>query len=62
MINMTFSVLGKAVPKMNVFMISFPVRIVVGMCLLLVVVGLITQYFHSYIEYIPKRMIEFLMY
>lgn len=59
-INVTFAVLGKAVPKMNVFIVSFPVKIYAGLSLLLLIIGLIVQYFHDYIRGIPTQMIEFL--
>lgn len=59
-INMAFAVLGKAVPKMNVFVISFAVKIMAGLSLLLMTLGLITQYFHRYVQYIPTKMLEFI--
>ena len=44
LVNVTFAVLGKAVPKMNVFMTSFSVRILGGMVLLVAALLLITSY------------------
>lgn len=44
LVNVTFAVLGKAVPKMNVFMTSFSVRILGGMLLLVASLLLITSY------------------
>ena len=44
LVNVTFAVLGKAVPKMNVFMTSFSVRILGGMVLLVASLLLITSY------------------
>jgi len=44
LVNVTFAVLGKAVPKMNVFMTSFSVRIIGGMVLLVASLLLITSY------------------
>lgn len=61
-LNMTFSVLGKAVPKMNVFMVSFAVRILAGFALLFMAIGLIVQYLGSSLQVIPRRMIEFLIF
>lgn len=60
-INMTFSVLGKAVPKMNVFMASFAVKIFAGLSLLFLTTGLLGQYLFQYIQRIPKQMIEFIL-
>lgn len=59
-INMTFATLGKAVPKMNVFITSFAVRIIAGLGLLFLSFGLIVQYFHGYIQNIPAQMLDFL--
>ena len=44
LINISFAVLGKAVPKMNVFMTSFAIRILSGLVLLVSSILLITSY------------------
>lgn len=44
MVNVSFAVLGKAVPKMNVFMTSFSIRILGGLTLLVSSLLLITSY------------------
>ncbi|MFP6900832.1 MAG: flagellar biosynthetic protein FliR, partial [Opitutales bacterium] len=44
LVNISFAVLGKAVPKMNVFMTSFAVRIMCGLLLLVSCALLITAY------------------
>ena len=44
LINVSFAVLGKAVPKMNVFMTSFAIRILSGLVLLVSSILLITSY------------------
>ena len=44
LINVSFAVLGKAVPKMNVFMTSFAIRILSGLVLLVSCLLLITSY------------------
>lgn len=59
-INMTFAVLGKAAPKINVFMISFAVRILAGLSLLSMALYLIVQYLFHQIETIPQQMIQFI--
>jgi flagellar biosynthetic protein FliR len=57
-VNMTFTVLGKAVPKINVFMVSFSVRIFVGLSLLLLIIGLVVRYLLRYMELINQYMID----
>ena len=57
LVNVTFAVLGKAVPKMNVFMTSFSVRILGGMVLLVASLLLIT----SYILDNAKRSVEVML-
>ena len=44
LINVSFAVLGKAVPKMNVFMTSFAIRILSGLVLLVSSILLISAY------------------
>ena len=44
LINISFAVLGKAVPKMNVFMTSFAIRILSGLVLLVSSILLISSY------------------
>jgi flagellar biosynthetic protein FliR len=59
-INLTFSVLGKAAPKVNVFITSFAVRILAGIWLMLATVGLVVGYLMRGIEASPERMFQFL--
>ena len=47
LINVSFAVLGKAVPKMNVFMTSFAIRILSGLVLLVSSILLITSYIYE---------------
>lgn len=61
-INMSFAVLGKAIPKINVFMLSFSVKILAGLSLLFLTLGLIFQYLSQFLERIPRNMIEFITY
>ena len=44
LVNVSFAVLGKAVPKMNVFMTSFSIRILAGLILLVSSLLLISSY------------------
>ncbi len=57
LINISFAVLGKAVPKMNVFMTSFAIRILSGLILLVSSILLIT----SYIVDNSRRSIEVML-
>ena len=43
-VNLSFAVLGKAVPKMNVFITSFAIRILCGLVLLVSCILLISAY------------------
>lgn len=44
LVNLSFAVLGKVTPKMNVFITSFPVRILGGFAILVGSVGLLTEF------------------
>ena len=56
-INISFAVLGKAVPKMNVFITSFAVRIICGIILLISCILLLSSYI---IEH-SKRSIQVML-
>ncbi len=57
LINVSFAVLGKAVPKMNVFMTSFAIRILSGLVLLVSSILLIS----SYIIGASRRSVEIML-
>ena len=57
MVNVSFAVLGKAVPKMNVFMTSFAIRILSGLLLLVSSILLIS----SYILENSRRSVEIML-
>ncbi len=59
-VNLTFAVLGKAAPKVNVFLTSFAVRIVTGLVIFLSTVGLITHYITMQGQRAPENMLRFL--
>ncbi|MGF1483024.1 MAG: flagellar biosynthetic protein FliR [Opitutales bacterium] len=59
-INLTFAVLGKAAPKINVFITSFAVRVLAGLWLLGATVGLIASYIVGSLQDAPLRMLHFL--
>jgi flagellar biosynthesis protein FliR len=57
LINISFAVLGKAVPKMNVFMTSFSIRILSGLVLLVSSILLISSYIIDH----SKRSVEVML-
>lgn len=59
-ISLTFAILGKAVPKMNVFMLSFSIRILAGMGVFLFTISLIIQYLSRITLSTPKMILDFL--
>ena len=56
-VNVSFAVLGKAVPKMNVFITSFAVRILAGLVLLISTILL----FSSYVIEHSRRSVEVML-
>jgi len=62
LVNLTFSVLGRVVPRMNVFVLSFSARIAAGMAMLALSIGLIAHYIVQELEGAPELMLHFLPY
>lgn len=62
LINLVFAVLGKVVPKLNVFILSFSARIFIGTTVLTLTVGLIAQYAVNYISETPEMMLRFIFF
>ncbi len=62
LINLVFATLGKVVPKLNVFILSFSVRIFVGTTVLAASVMLIVGYAANYINQTPEMMLRFILF
>ncbi len=61
LINLAFSVLGRAVPKMHVFILSSPIRSMVGILLLSGSGALVTRYLAPEFTDMPFRILELVM-
>lgn len=60
LVNMCFSVLGRAAPSLNVFILSFPVQILAGLTVFAMTLGLTVQYVLRDMLELPELMLRFL--
>lgn len=59
-ITLAFAILGRAVPNMNVLILSFGVRIIVGLFVLILIFVVLVQFLLGAISESPERMLQFL--
>lgn len=60
-ITMGFSILGRAVPKMNVFIVSYALRSLLGLMLLAGAGGLFARYLSGSFERMPWEMLQLVL-
>ena len=62
LVNLVFAVLGKVVPKLNVFILSFSVRILAGTAIFSFSSLMIVSYIMRYTDGMTEMMMRFIMF
>ncbi len=58
LLSLIFSILSRAVPQMNVFMESFAIRILAGLAVFGLTLGVMSQHVANYLRRIPEDMLR----
>jgi flagellar biosynthetic protein FliR len=58
LINLVFSVLGRAVPQMNAFLESLAVRILAGLVIFGLMLNLVGQHTVNYLRHLPEDFLR----
>lgn len=62
LVNLLFAALGKIVPKLNVFILSLPVRIFLGTTAFVLTITLVAHYALNYLDTTPEKMLRFIIF
>lgn len=59
-VTLSFAILGRAIPNMNILILSFGVRILAGFIVLILVFIVVVQFLLGEVQTSPERMLQFL--